>query len=76
MFFPMKRPNALGKGIRDLRERAGMTIDEVAREAGVSPTYLSNVENGKREPRSEWVGRVMTAIAERLKGSATRSHAA
>ncbi|MFF2115245.1 helix-turn-helix domain-containing protein, partial [Rhodococcus koreensis] len=49
----MQRTNDLGKGIRDLRERAGMTIGDVAREAGISPTYLSNVENGKREPRSE-----------------------
>ena len=76
MLFPIKRPTELGKGIRDLRERAGMTIDDVAREAGVSSTYLSNVENGKREPRSEWVGRVVTAIADRLTGAASRSHAA
>ncbi|MFF2026602.1 helix-turn-helix domain-containing protein [Streptomyces sp. NPDC058171] len=76
MLFPMQRTNDLGKGIRDLRERAGMTIGDVAREAGISPTYLSNVENGKREPRSEWVGRVVTAIADRLTGAASSSHAA
>ncbi len=45
---------------RQQRQRAGLTLAEVARAAGVSPSALSRWEHGHRLPR--------TADALRLKG--------
>jgi transcriptional regulator with XRE-family HTH domain len=39
-----------GEYLRSLRERAGMTVEEVAQRAGVDPTWLSDVErNGTHD---------------------------
>ena len=35
--------------LKSLREQAVMTIEEVAREAGISPHYLQMMEAGERE---------------------------
>ncbi len=37
----------IGRYIRQLREQKGMTLEELASEAGISYQYLSGVENGK-----------------------------
>ena len=39
-----------GKHIRFLRERDGLTQEEVAHRAGIHVTYLSGVERGVRNP--------------------------
>jgi transcriptional regulator with XRE-family HTH domain len=38
----------IGRRIRESRTSAGLTQDEVARQAGVSPSYLSRLEAGSR----------------------------
>ena len=51
-FPPMtKRPATadLPNRIRELREEAGLTLNELAPKAGVSTGQLSNLETGKRE---------------------------
>lgn len=35
--------------LKSLREQAAMTIEDVAREAGISPHYLQMIEAGERE---------------------------
>lgn len=42
---------ALGRRVRHLRKKHGMTLDDLAAELGTSPSQLSLLENGKREPR-------------------------
>ena len=37
------------KRIKELREKAGKTLDQVAEETGISKTALSYYENSKRE---------------------------
>lgn len=37
-----------GRRLRDLRAERGVTLTEMATAIGVSPTYLSALENGKR----------------------------
>lgn len=37
-----------GRRLRDLRAQRGVTLTEMAEAIGVSPTYLSALENGKR----------------------------
>jgi len=41
---------SLGARLRDVRLRAGMGLRELARKAEVSPSYISQIENGKTQP--------------------------
>ncbi len=36
--------------LRSLREEHKLTLEALAREAGISPAYLHMIENGEREP--------------------------
>lgn len=36
--------------LRDLRRRAGLTLEAAARRVGLSPAYLSRLETGRRQP--------------------------
>lgn len=40
----------LGSRLRDERLKAGMTLRELARQANVSPSFVSQIENGKSQP--------------------------
>jgi transcriptional regulator with XRE-family HTH domain len=40
----------LGIRLKRARERSGMSLREVARQLGVSPAFVSQVENGKSQP--------------------------
>lgn len=35
--------------LKSLREQAALTLEDVAREAGISPHYLQMIESGERE---------------------------
>ena len=37
------------RGLKALREQASLTVEDVAREAGISPHYLLMIESGERE---------------------------
>jgi transcriptional regulator with XRE-family HTH domain len=41
---------SLGEAIRNLRAASGLTQKRLAELVGTSPTYLSHVEAGRREP--------------------------
>ncbi|GAB2475742.1 helix-turn-helix domain-containing protein [Xylanimonas ulmi] len=58
--------HALGQELRRLRHRSGRTLHEVARRAGVSPQYLSEMERGVKEPSSEMIAAVCGALEVRL----------
>jgi transcriptional regulator with XRE-family HTH domain/quercetin dioxygenase-like cupin family protein len=40
----------LGSRLKDERLKAGMTLRELARQAEVSPSFISQIENGKSQP--------------------------
>lgn len=40
----------LGLQLRTARKKSGMTLRELARQLGVSPSFLSQIENGKSQP--------------------------
>ncbi|MGU3496468.1 helix-turn-helix domain-containing protein [Xanthobacteraceae bacterium A53D] len=49
-----------GRRVRDLRAARGATLTEMATAIGVSPTYLSALENGKRgKPTYAMVQRII-----------------
>jgi transcriptional regulator with XRE-family HTH domain len=56
---------ALGRRIRDLRAKRGIRQESLARAAGVSPSYLSRIEAGQREPSPP----LLTALARAVGSS-------
>lgn len=58
-----------GHEIRARRLRLGMTIDDLANEAGVSPDTLGDFESGNRRPRELTVTKVTGAL-ERIETEA------
>src|SRR4051794_38665640 len=42
--------DGLGARLKDVRLRAGMSLRELARQAEVSPSFISQIENGKSQP--------------------------
>jgi predicted transcriptional regulator/DNA-binding XRE family transcriptional regulator len=64
-------PDALtiGRRVRHLRTRKGMTLDELAAAVGKAPSQISLLENGRREPtiaRLQAVARALDASVEEL----------
>lgn len=53
--------------LRNLREYAGLTLQDVAEAAGTSESWLSKIETGKRTASISFIGRVAGVIADRLR---------
>jgi transcriptional regulator with XRE-family HTH domain len=53
---------ALGRALRELRDRAGLTQKELGARAGADDTYLSQVEGGHRDIRWSTVTRLLRAL--------------
>ncbi|TFC85800.1 XRE family transcriptional regulator [Cryobacterium sp. TmT2-59] len=53
-----------------LRESAGLTVEDVADLAGISPNYLARIENGDTQPTPALAGHVSAVIARDLSGAA------
>ena len=62
--------NGVGVALRLVRLAAQMTLNDVSKAAGISYTYLSNVENGNVTPSAKWVHAVLEAIGERVEDAA------
>jgi transcriptional regulator with XRE-family HTH domain len=56
----------MGQRLRELRERAGLSLREVAKTAKVSAPFLSDVELGRRFPTDE----TLALIAQKLRVAA------
>ena len=41
---------SFGRAIRRRREALGLTLEELAERAALSPNYIGTVENGRRDP--------------------------
>lgn len=52
----------LGKALKICRAAKNLSLDEVSSRTGVSASYLSRVENGKREPPLELVSKLAAAL--------------
>ena len=52
----------LGRAIRDLRQRKGMSQDQLARAAGMVRPDLSRIESGKHRPTLEILERIASAL--------------
>ncbi|MGY1773548.1 helix-turn-helix domain-containing protein [Blastococcus sp. SYSU D00813] len=58
----MSLRRANGSAIRAIREAVGIKHGDLARTAGISAGYLSNIEAGRKQPAPD----VMRALADRL----------
>ncbi len=63
---PARWRTAIGRRLREAREDAGLRLVDVARAAGVSPQYLSEVERGRKEASSEVLQAVTGALGMTL----------
>jgi len=66
----------VGKRIRELRLKRGMLQEELARKAGLSPSALSNFEQGRRRTSLDWLKRISkplgVSISDLIPDSRTR----
>ncbi|WP_123937118.1 helix-turn-helix domain-containing protein [Curtobacterium sp. PhB137] len=58
--------DVVGRELRARRRVRGDTLQDVARRAGVSPQYLSEMERGRKEPSSEMLAAVAGALESSL----------
>lgn len=47
-----------GNYIRDLREKSGLTLKEVASKISVDPSLLAKIERSERQPTKEFIERI------------------
>ncbi|MFC1732859.1 helix-turn-helix domain-containing protein [candidate division KSB1 bacterium] len=52
----------VGERIRMFRKESGMTLDEVAKSAGMQASNLSDIEKGKRDIRTQTLERIAAAL--------------
>ena len=52
----------VGQRIRELRLKRGMLQEELARKAGLSPSALSNFEQGRRRTSLDWLRKISKAL--------------
>lgn len=52
-----------GLAVRDRREELKLTQDELAAEAGIHRTYLSDIERGSRNPSLVNIDRLAAALS-------------
>jgi len=53
---------ALGRALRGLRQRAGITQEELGARVGIDPTYISRVEGGRINLRWGTLQRFLRAL--------------
>lgn len=52
----------LGRNVRRLRDEAGLSQEQLAFDAGMKRSYLSDLERGVRNPSVRAVGRLAAAL--------------
>ena len=64
--------SALGQNVRKRREARELTQEKLAEKSGLDPTYISDIERGRRNPGIKNVARLAKALglatAELCKG--------
>lgn len=63
----MKRVRAIPKNrVRELRMNLGFSQEELSRRAGITRSYLSQIENGRYSPTGEVLLRLASALGVSL----------
>lgn len=61
------------RSIRRRRESMGMTISELSKTTGVSPNFISEIETGSRTCSFETLEKLVFALSDYTRKSATTS---
>lgn len=56
----MNTPQKIGKVIKDLRIARGLSQEQLSLQSGIDQHYVSNIENGQRNPSVEMIERLAT----------------
>lgn len=59
----MKLRGVVARNVRAKREEAGLSQEELAHAARMHTTYLSGIENGRRNPTLDVIERLARALA-------------
>jgi len=62
----MDARHELGRRVRSLREASNLSQEELAHRSRIHVTYLSGLENGKRNPSLLVLNRLAEALAVRI----------
>jgi transcriptional regulator with XRE-family HTH domain len=62
---PQPQP-ALGRALRELREEAGISQEELAHRTDIHPTSVSHLESGRHNPSWETVRRLCAGLGVSL----------
>jgi len=62
----MNQLKTLGPQIKELRTDRGLTLQALANQSGLSKSFLSEIENGKRLPRLETINKIAKAMKLRV----------
>lgn len=58
----MEAKAIFGENVRRIRKEAGVSQEQLAFDAGVAKSYMSEVETGRRNPTIEMIGRLAKAL--------------
>jgi len=66
--LPTRSPSlaALGRAVRDIRTKKGLTQAELGERSGQQPTYISDIERGVRNPSYESLVELASALGVKL----------
>ena len=51
-----------GKNLRRERNKLGLTVEDVAKNCGISRSYITLIENGKRAPGKKILAKIALAL--------------
>jgi len=57
----------IGQSLREIRERKGITQEELALNAGLNRAYIGYIERGERNPSTETLAKIAKALKISLK---------
>ncbi len=60
--MPAPDLNSLGKAVRAIRDEQGLSQPQVARASGLQQTWISHIENGRRNPSWSNLGRLADGL--------------
>lgn len=58
----MEAKAIFGENVRRARKAAGLSQEQLADDAGVGRSYMSDIECGRRNPSIEIIGRIALAL--------------
>lgn len=63
----MNLQELFGKRVRELRQEQGLSQEALAFKAGIDRTYMTSIENGKRNVSIQNIEKVITALEITIK---------